>query len=1019
MSSPNTSEQDTEDVSNKAITPPRELRKRKLSTVIAQELDDSDLESSDSSDSDASLDDYQASRSRPKIGSSARGNSVKQGSGLSTLKQAASRKSRQQNNTASLDESEFENGLFDAVRDSEVALDEVALNWIQDYEADSSSALQELVNFILKSCGCGTPITKYDIEDQDSATDTLAQIQAVQQNRMADYPLISKKTEYRGFRKQLISFIDVLIKKAADRGTIYDEPSLMENIEVWISAMSSSTLRSFRHTSTSISLSILSSICHLAAANNKGFTTTSKLLDNERSKPRKSKDKLKKLQENVTEYESKASVLEGLMRDIFDTIFVHRYRDIDPKIRTECVKELGKWMLILPSFFLDGQYLRYLGWLLSDSNNATRLEVIRSLLKLYEDKDFIGGLRQFTERFRSRILEIATNDVDHIARATAVSLLNAIRSNGFLEDDDIKSVCGLIFDKDARVRRSTAPFFIAHILETVEEHIEELGGDSDEIKDYLAEADLQPESGNVTKMWFTFKAIADMLVLLDSSSSMTITHSFDAWFGAKIDSRRVIAGASLWESCNDLPHWRQLAVYLLHDHSRHDNEEMRQNIRALYQATTLTGANESPLLDLLVGSIQASLTTADVAEKSKTKKKSAGAKEDQEKLASEALVSLLPDLLKKFDSSPESASSVLRLHNVVNLEVYQQLRQEQLYQELFGRICKVFASYDEPGVLRLSRLAISHAISFASLRDVIDPRLKELQDECCEGFRHATHRYDDISVANLDVTALKAISLSIQKLLHLTYVSDTTDAVEDQLHGEDSIIVNKLLKFLDRTAFPSQIEIDSLVGAIMILRYYVLWKFQNAIQTKSVASIQDCLDRISDIVEKLEVIILSDIDIDIRYKAVCSLIDLVVSLKVINKDDQMKARELIQITASISPTIQQAAIDMLVKMQDSYTKCVGLKPVIRNSDEETHDLNPASSSAGDHDIEGDADHISDDQLHIHKAQQNLKLCELTGKIVLGILSQTISETFKSDVLENAKSFGPTYEYITKELSVAT
>ena len=48
-------------------------------------------------------------------------------------------------------------------------------------------------------------------------------------------------------------------------------------------------------------------------------------------------------------------------------MFVHRFRDVDHRIRTECVHELGLWMQKLPQVYFDGAHLRYMGWALSDS----------------------------------------------------------------------------------------------------------------------------------------------------------------------------------------------------------------------------------------------------------------------------------------------------------------------------------------------------------------------------------------------------------------------------------------------------------------------------------------------------------------------------------------------------------------------------------------------------------------------------------------------------------------------------
>ena len=41
------------------------------------------------------------------------------------------------------------------------------------------------------------------------------------------------------------------------------------------------------------------------------------------------------------------------------SVFVHRVRDSDANIRTDCLKELGVWIEAYPSQFGDDQYLGY------------------------------------------------------------------------------------------------------------------------------------------------------------------------------------------------------------------------------------------------------------------------------------------------------------------------------------------------------------------------------------------------------------------------------------------------------------------------------------------------------------------------------------------------------------------------------------------------------------------------------------------------------------------------------------
>ena len=56
---------------------------------------------------------------------------------------------------------------------------------------------------------------------------------------------------------------------------------------------------------------------------------------------------------------------------IFKGVFVHRYRDTQPDIRSICVEEIGVWMKRYPAMFLDDSYLKYVGWTMYDRVSAS------------------------------------------------------------------------------------------------------------------------------------------------------------------------------------------------------------------------------------------------------------------------------------------------------------------------------------------------------------------------------------------------------------------------------------------------------------------------------------------------------------------------------------------------------------------------------------------------------------------------------------------------------------------------
>ena len=58
--------------------------------------------------------------------------------------------------------------------------------------------------------------------------------------------------------------------------------------------------------------------------------------------------------------------LLNMLTFIFRGVFVFRYRDVVPDIRSISIHELGLWIVKLPSLYLEDSYLKYLGWTLYD-----------------------------------------------------------------------------------------------------------------------------------------------------------------------------------------------------------------------------------------------------------------------------------------------------------------------------------------------------------------------------------------------------------------------------------------------------------------------------------------------------------------------------------------------------------------------------------------------------------------------------------------------------------------------------
>jgi cohesin complex subunit SA-1/2 len=58
--------------------------------------------------------------------------------------------------------------------------------------------------------------------------------------------------------------------------------------------------------------------------------------------------------------------LESFMDQLFNSVFVHRHRDVDAEIRARCITTLGQCIANYKTKFFDNSYLKYLGWSLND-----------------------------------------------------------------------------------------------------------------------------------------------------------------------------------------------------------------------------------------------------------------------------------------------------------------------------------------------------------------------------------------------------------------------------------------------------------------------------------------------------------------------------------------------------------------------------------------------------------------------------------------------------------------------------
>lgn len=282
---------------------------------------------------------------------------------------------------------------------------------------------------------------------------------------------------------------------------------------------------------------------------------------------------------------------------------------------------MGFWFKKYPGHFLDGAYLRYVGWVLSDSSTQVRLEAVKSLSGVYQQGEYIGSLNHFTERFKPRLIEMATGDTDLAVRVAVIQVLGAIDGHSLLEDEEREKLCLLVFDEEAKVRKAVSQFVKGVWEESVEERL---------VGRKATEMDKQRTGvkvfGTLLVKWG--KALdkvaegdndgADKESLSSGEGSSRVSKNAQvvSMMSSTSKGRTALAVEALWNEVDPVSDWESILDLLLLDHSA-AGDEGAEGSRGRSRAVDESAVDEAWRLEeveesLLLESLLAALTRAKV-----------------------------------------------------------------------------------------------------------------------------------------------------------------------------------------------------------------------------------------------------------------------------------------------------------------------------------------------------------------------------------------------------------------------
>jgi cohesin complex subunit SA-1/2 len=777
----------------------------------------------------------------------------------------------------------------------------------------------------------------------------------------------------------------------------------------------------------------------------------------EKSRKGKNKERLAAIQKNLDEAEQNRKICEEQINDFFQTVFVHRYRDVDPKIRTECVEALGTWTWYLPTFFMEPEYLRYLGWMLSDVMPQTRHEVLKQLARIFKrDAEKLG---HFIDRFRPRLVEMATKDSDVSVRVAAIAVIQILKDTGMLEPDEIDSIGRLIFDSELRVRRAVIDFFAGCVNDSIETKIEEMGG-GDAIDELFGEDD-DDDYSSPRRDWIAIKCLAELLSAYDAQleeENRTLPpRGLDIAVGivpaVAPETRISMASQVLYEKIDQVKNWELLSGYLLYDHttstkSRPSSKRTSSEV-AMKTAIAPAGNEEAVLLEVLACAVRLSLAPGLEADRSRRRQRPDAIESAEDSAVH--LATAIPQLLNKYGAEANTAVLVLRLEHSLPLDIFQQLRQDSTtYSRLLDEICTQFDRHVDRGVLAEAAAALLHARKYDALEELTDTKISELWETVLNTLRQFDKTQELSDRGNMKPPTITQLGNVLLKISKLASIADCVEVLEAQGQSEDSTnpVIELLIRIVHRGKLEQEDEVlddledEAVAFAIQACQFYFMWKVRaliGAVQARADIAPRD-IDRLASLRKTYANNLIWTLSSrgtndELRLFATGGLCDLHVLFATLrqaaagDRNQQQQPQTAVatdpfgeegeypQLTPLFEPIqagLTNELIEIFTAAERAYARCIG-----RTLNEPAEDEDPLNQLSEDEDADNGDDDDDANLTPTERKGKELKLerslCELTGKLVLAMLAKMLDHDgpgagkLRKRMVRNRAKLGPNFK----------
>jgi len=592
--------------------------------------------------------------------------------------------------------------LYSQVVNGRASLQAVVDDWIESYKTDRDLALLEMIKFFISSSGCKGTITPQMYATMEHA-ELIRKMTEEFDEESGDYPLIMPGPMWKKYRSNFCDFVVMLVKQC-QYSIIYDQ-YMMDNVISFLTGLTDSQVRAFRHTSTLASMKLMTALVDVALNLNVQLDNTCRQYESERAKANKSnrsgESRLETLMSRRSELEENVGEIKNMLQYIFKGVFVHRYRDILQDIRCICMIELGEWMKKYPSHFLDDSYLKYLGWTLYDKIGEVRLTCLRSLQPLYAAEDLSQRLELFTNRFKDRIV-MMTVDKEFDVAVQAVKLVRCILvfNEGILTDRDCENVYELVYSTHRQVSQAAAEF--------LNEKLFKYKGEEEP-------PEVRTKHGKRRSMNTPF--VRDLIQFFIESE----LHEHAAYL---VDS--------MWDVNEMMKDWECMTDLLIEEPGKDE--------------PALDSTQESSLIEIMCCAVKQAATGETPVGRGPTRKilsakEQKTVNDDRHKL-SEHFIIALPRLLTKYQNDSDKVKNLLAIPNHFELDTYSTRRLDKQLDDLLRILRDIVEKSNEHEVLSACAKVFEHLRQENyAIHTKVDVATSSLLDSLAEKFHTAFHEF--------------------------------------------------------------------------------------------------------------------------------------------------------------------------------------------------------------------------------------------------------------------------------------